>query len=161
LVHLRDTPEWRAMKEKGVRIYTWQADDPLTDVLLMQFGMYPSANEIGIDYQGMLMQTAEATECAIDPTLPIPVDVLDYLTIAYLSRYGLERHGSVHAGWDTPGFFVGDSTNCDDLVCHWNLRAADIPLWFVDPNHLQRYTSLIPAWEKRMREFVSYRRHAF
>jgi hypothetical protein len=161
LVHLRDTPEWRAMKEKGVRIYTWQADDPLIDVLLMQFGMYPSADEIGINYQGMLMQTAEATECAIDPTLPIPVDVLDYLTIADLLRYGLERHSSAHAGWDAPGFFVGDSTNCDDLVCHWNLRAADIPLWFVDPNYLQRYTSIIPAWEKRMREFVSYRRHAF
>src|SRR5215216_6495818 len=39
LVHLRDTPEWRVIKEKGVRIYTWQADDPLTDVFLMQFGM--------------------------------------------------------------------------------------------------------------------------
>ena len=64
LVHLRDTPEWKAMKEKGVRIYTWQADDPLTDVFLVQFGMYPNANEIGIDYQGMLMQAAEATECA-------------------------------------------------------------------------------------------------
>ena len=84
LVHLRDTPEWRAVKEKGARIYTWQADDPLTDVFLVQFGMYPSVNEIGIDYQGMLMQAAEATECAIDPALPIPVDTLDYSTITSL-----------------------------------------------------------------------------
>jgi hypothetical protein len=160
-VHLRDTPEWSAMKAKGVRIYTWQADDPLTDVFLMQFGAYPSANDIGVDYQGMLMQTAEATECSIDPALPIPEDSLDHISIAYLSRHSLERHHSVWAGWDTPGFFVGNSTNCDDLVCHWNLRAADIPLWFVDANHLQRYTSLLPGWEKRMREFVSYRRHEF
>ncbi len=161
LVYLRDTPEWRAMKEKGVRIYTWQADDPLADVFLVQFGMYPSANEIGIDYQGMLMQAAEATECTVDTALPISVDALDYLTIASLSRYGLERHYSVDVGWDSPGFFVGDATNVDDLVCHWNLRATNIPLWFVDPNYLQRYTSLIPAWEKRMREMVSYRRHEF
>ena len=40
----------------------------------------------------------------------------------------------------------------DDLVSYWNLRAADIPLWFVDPNHLGRYAEMIPAWEKVMRE---------
>ena len=161
LVYLHDTPEWRAMKEKGVRIYTWQADDPLRDAFLVQFGMYQSTEEIGIDYQRMLMQAAEATPCAIDPALPIPVDTLDYLTIAYLSRHGFDRHYSVHAGWDSPGFFVGDATNVDDLVCHWNLRAADIPLWFVDPNHLQRYTNIIPACETRMHELVSHRRHEF
>jgi hypothetical protein len=149
------------MREEGIRIYTWQADDPLTDVFLVQLGMYPSTDEIGIDYPDMLRQATEATEYAIDQTLPILEDVLDHSTIAYLSRCGLERHYSVPAGWDSPGFFVGDSTNCDDLICHWNLRAADIPLWFVDPNHLQRYTSIIPAWERRMREFVSYRRHEF
>src|SRR5690349_5495507 len=32
LAHLYDTPEWKAMKEKGIRLYTWQADDPLADV---------------------------------------------------------------------------------------------------------------------------------
>jgi len=82
LVALRDTPELRAMKEKGVRLYTWQADDPLADVFLVQLGMYPGANEIGIDYRAMLMQAAGATECAIDPALPILEDALDYPTMA-------------------------------------------------------------------------------
>jgi hypothetical protein len=81
----------RAMKEKGVRLYTWQADDPLADVFLVQLGMYPGANEIGIDYRAMLMQAAGATECAIDPALPILEDALDYPTMATLSRYSLER----------------------------------------------------------------------
>lgn len=58
---------------------------------------------------------------------------------------------------DSPGFFVGDASNLDDLVCHWNLRAADIALWFVDPAHLGRYTATIPAWEKAMRQSVAHR----
>lgn len=160
LVHLRETPEWRAIKNKGVRVYTWQADDPLADVFLIQAGAYPSADEIGIDYRAMLMRAAEATEYTIDPAAPIPMDVSEHPGIAYLSRHGLRRHYSVGAGWDSPGFFVGDATSVDDLVCYWNLRASDISLWFVDPNHLQRYTSIIPGWEMRMREMVSHR-HEF
>ena len=157
LLHMRDSPEWTAIKEKGVRVYTWQPDDPLTDIFLVQLGIYPATDEIGIDYRGMLMRAAEANEFAIDPAAPIPVDLLEYPTIAYLSRHGLKRHYSVPAGWDSPGFFVGDSTDLDDLVCHWNLRAADISVWFVDPNHIQRYATIIPAWEKLMREMVSHR----
>jgi hypothetical protein len=103
------------------------------------------------------MQAATVTEYVIDPVTPIPVDALDYPTIASLPRYGLKRHYSIQTGWDSPGFFIGDATNCSDLVCYWNLRAADIPLWFVDPNSLQRYTSILPEWEQRMREIVPYR----
>jgi len=157
LVHLRDTPEWKAIEEIGVRVYTWQADDPLAEVFLVQFGLYPGAQEIGIDYRDMLMQAAAAKEYAIDSEAPIPVDILGHPTISYFSRHGLKRHYSVQVGWDGPGFFVGDATNLDDLICYWNLRAADIPLWFVDPKHLQRYTKIISAWYERMRKLVSHR----
>jgi len=157
LAYLRDTREWMAAKDKGVRVYTWQGDDPLADVLLVQLGAYPSATEIGIDYRDMVIQATQATEHTIDQASPIPAEVLEHVTIAYLSRHSLERHYSIEAGWDSPGFFVGDASNLDDLVCHWNLRAADIPLWFIDPNHLQRYTDIIPARAKQMRETVSHR----
>ena len=60
---------------------------------------------------------------------------------------------------DHPGFFVGDAGDVEDLVCHWNLRAADIPLWFVDTKHRDRYSALIPAWEAAMREMVAGRLH--
>jgi hypothetical protein len=126
-------------------------------VFLTQFGSYPSADEIGIDYREMLAQGFETTEFGLDPISPIPADILDHPSITYLSRHALERHYGDHAGWDSPGFFVGDATNLDDLVCHWNLRAADIPLWFVDPAHLGRYAEIIPAWEKAMRQSVAHR----
>ncbi len=157
LAHLRDKPEWKAINDQGFRIYNWQADDPLADVFLMQFGGYPRADEIGIDYQEVLAQGFETTECDLDPESPIPADILDHPSITYLSRHALERHYSVQSGWDSPGFFVGDASNLDDLVCHWNLRAADIALWFVDPAHLGRYTDTIPAWERAMRQSVSHR----
>ncbi len=157
IVHLQNTSEWKAIKEKGVRIYDWKADDPLADVFLLQFGRYPRIEESGIDYKKIFKEASGATEYLIDPSTTIPADSLDRPSIPYLSRHGLERHYSVTPGWDTPGFFVGDATNLDNLVCCWNLRAADIPIWFVDPNHLDRYTSIVPAWEKLIRDFVSNR----
>ena len=157
LEHLRDKPEWKAINDKGVRVYCWQADDPLADVFLTQFGAYPSADEIGIDYRKLVAQTFEITEFALDPASPVPADILDHPGISFLSRHALERHYGARAGWDSPGFFVGDASNLDDLVCHWNLRAADIALWFVDPAHLGRFTDMIPAWGKAMRQSVAHR----
>lgn len=158
LAHLRDKPEWKIIKNRGVRLYTWQADDPLADVFLAQFGAYPDDEETGIDYRGMLVRAAEAKEYSLDPSAAISAEILDHPNVAYLSRYGMERHWAVSAEWDSPGFFVGDAGNVDDLVCCWNLRAADIPLCFIDPNHLARYSEIVPAWEKTMRKGVEHRR---
>ena len=157
LAHLRGTPEWTTINDQGFRIYNWESDDPLADVFLMQFGSYPSSNEIGIDYQEFLIQGFETTKFDLDPESPIPADTIDHPSISYLSRHALKRHYGTQTGWDSPGFFVGDATNLDDLVCHWNLRAADIALWFVDPAHVGRYAEIIPMWEEAMRQSVSHR----
>ena len=70
---------------------------------------------------------------------------------------GLRPHYSVRSDWHKPGFFIGAANNFDDLVCYWNLRAAEIPLWFVDPDHMSRYTNIIPEWGKLVREMVAGR----
>jgi hypothetical protein len=66
----------------------------------------------------------------------------------------LQPHFSIRAtpGWDGPGFYSGDAGNLDDLVTCWNLRAAHIPVLFVDPNHMDRYADVIVSWEKAMRQ---------
>ena len=64
-------------------------------------------------------------------------------------------------GWDSPGFYSGDARNLDDLICFWNLGAADIPLLFIDPTHIDRYGQTVAAWDKSMRDRVSHRRHEF
>lgn len=159
LDHLHGTARSSVFAERGLRIYNWEDSDPLADVFLTQLGGYPSKDEIGIDYREILSQGLEATELGLAPESPIPADVLDHPNIAYLSRYALKRHYGIQAGRDSPGFFVGDVTNLDDLVCHWNLRAADIALWFVDPAHLKRYAEIIPAFEKATRQSVTHRHH--
>jgi hypothetical protein len=161
LLSSEDMPEWKAAKEKGIRLYSWAPDDPLADVFLMHFGEYPSKDEIHIDYRGLLKQAGEAKEIAIDPAAPLTADLFGYPSVSFVSRLGIEPHYGVRGGWDTPGFFSGDANNFDDLVCCWNLRAADIPLLFVDVKHLERYGETVGSWGKVMREMVSQRRHEF
>jgi hypothetical protein len=159
LAHLRGKPEWTRIKERGVRLSTWHPVDSLADVFLVQLGGYPSVDEVGTDYRELLLKAAEGTEHPLDPTYPIPPDTIEYPGISYLCRHGLSRFYNPAPAWDSPGFFVGSVSDLDDLVCHWNLRACDIPMWFVDPRYLARYERLIPAWEKAMRERVDRYRH--
>lgn len=132
LAHWRDTPEWKAIDKMGVKWLAWDDDDALADTLLLQYGAYPDATDIGIDDDEILSQTTLATARRIDRTTPIPMDVLKRPSLGYLARHGLRRHYTVRAGWDRGGFFVGDGGNIDDVVCFWNLRAADIDLQFID-----------------------------
>lgn len=161
LVHIRKKPEWGAVKKEGVRIYSWSLDDPLADVFLMQFGDYPKADEVHIDYRAFLKEVAEATEIEISPTTQLSLDIFDHPNISSLSRYRTQRHYSVRNGWDYPGFFSGNAKNLDDLVYCWNLRAADISLLFVDPNHLDRYGETIEHWDKTLRANLARRRYEF
>ena len=94
-------------------------------------------------------------------TSKLPADLLQHPSISFLSRYGLERHYTVPAGWDSPGFYSGDAKNLDDLVCCWNLKAADIPLWFVDPSYMDRYGDTVEEWDRMMRNMVADRRFEF
>ncbi len=157
LVHLQTKSQW----PDGLRIYSWALDDPLADVFLMHFGQYPNPDEIHIDYSDLLIKGVDAARVEIESTSTLPPDLLDFPTISFLSRFGLNRHYSVPGGRDHPGFFSGDARNFDDLVCCWNLRAADIPLWFVDAKHLERYGSTIEFWDTEMRDSVQGRPHEF
>lgn len=78
LVHLVDRPEWKAVKDRGMRLYTWQPDDPLADVFLVQLGGYPPVEEIGTDYRAMLVQAAQATEHTLALAAVIPADISEY-----------------------------------------------------------------------------------
>lgn len=159
--HWHTKPGWKAFKDQGVRAYEWQQGDPLADLFLMQFGAYPSHDEVGVDYVEMVAQVAEPTTYALAPQTRIPADVTQHPSFADIGRFGIKRHHTVRPGWDMPGFFVGNASDPEDLVCYWNIRACDIPLWFVDPAHLERYAELIPEWERTLNRMVEHRRHAW
>jgi len=159
VAYLSQTLDWARLR-KGIKIYNWQKDDPLGNIFLVQLGRYPSAEEIGIDYLSILTSAFETSNVDIEPYGSIPPDILEYANISDIGQYGLKRRIGAIGGWASPGFFVGNSTDVNDLISYWNLRAAGIPVLFVDPNHIDRYDALIPAWEKRMRKIVSTR-HEF
>jgi hypothetical protein len=161
LAHANEKPEWEAAKKNGLRLYSWSSDDPLADVFLAHFGEYCSPEEIHIDYRRFLKQMSNAEEFAIDAATDLPDDLFEHPSISFVSRLGLERHYLSSRAWDTPGFFSGRADDFDDLVCFWNLRAADVPMFFVDARHLERYGDTIARWGKAMREMVSQRRYEF
>lgn len=152
-------PEWKLLKDEGVRTYQWQQDDPLADVFLVQFGAYPNPEEIGVDYTEMLARVAALSPYELKPQARIPADVIANPNLASIGRFGIRRHYTVRPGWDAPGFFVGNALDPDDLIYYWNLRACDIPLWFVDLAYLDRYAELIPEWAGTMQRMVENRRH--
>lgn len=159
IAHWQARPEWKQLKERGVRAYEWQPADPLADVFLMQFGAYPDAEEIGVDYASLAMQSLEPTSFPLTPDARIPSDVVDHPGLNVIGRLGINRHYVVRPGWDMPGFFVGSVADPLDVVAFWNIRACDIPLWFVDPEHLERYADLIPEWARVLQADVAHRQH--
>lgn len=150
--HWRDKPEWQALKEQGFRRVVWDDADPLADSLLLQFGAYPSAGETARDYLDDYWQATSAIDLRVGATVPISAETLQYPSIRFVSRWGLRRHHSVRAGWSFPGFFIGDVTDAQDLGAFWNLRAADIPLFFIDLTHIARVRDLIPILEQDYRQ---------
>lgn len=158
MVSARDTPEWKQTKERKPRVYKWEPTDPLHDVFLMQLGAYPSKEVIHIDYESMFKEALDASEVVVNANAPLPADLLDYPSIAYVSRHELRRHHSVQSYWDYPGFYLGEATNLDDLVAYWNLRAADLGVLFVDRRQLGRYMEAIPVWKKHVARMLSHRR---
>lgn len=161
LIHLRDTPTWGAISAKGIRLFDWDADDPLSDFLLVLLGAYPESAESIIDYRSMLKQASDATDHHLGRQEPFSLDILQHPTISYLSRHGLRRHHGVRSNWDYPGFYLGDVTNLHDLVTYWNLRATDTSLLFVDQAHVARYATIVPEWTRNTNEMLAGRRFDF
>lgn len=159
IAHWHTRPEWQQLKERGVRAYQWQPDDPLADAFLMQFGAFPAADEIGVDYADLVAKSLEPVAFPLTPDARIPTEVVEHPSQTVVGRLGIHRHHAVRPGWDTPGFYVGSVTDPNDLVSFWNIRACDIPLWFIDATHLDRYADLIPEWARVLNAEVEKRRH--
>ena len=148
--HWRHRPEWKEEMELGVRVAQWAEDDALADALLAQFGGYPDKADCGIDYYETLLQATPAVAVDLKQDAPLPDVLLQAHSISRLARFGIETH-SRREGWRTPGFYVGDAGNIEDLVNFWNLRAAGLSLSFHDPAHKQRYELLDAAYENALR----------
>lgn len=156
IAHHRNTPKWSLIKKRGFRIYDWQGDDPLSDAFHVQFGRLPIIEDTGIGYALNIARELENEVISIDLKSPLSSDCMQFPTIANLTEYGLTRNNHSRAGFNSPGFYLGSTRNFDDLVHYWNLQSADIPILFIDPDYLDRYSEIIPAWDKSLQIISSY-----
>jgi hypothetical protein len=133
-------------------VYSWDPSDPLNTVLLATLGAYPSVADIGIDYAAMVKKALLGQEEDISKDAVVPPNILTKVTPSEITQSLLEGWGS--SGWQGPGLYVGDSQDFGDLVSYWNLRAANIQLYFYDMTYETRLNPLKNAWlgqlEKRV-----------
>lgn len=147
LAYWSQQPDWKSVTDRGFLRIVWDEADPLADGWLFQFGSFPTPDEVDIDYASIIHRATMAVDFAIDADAPVSHALFARTSVAHLNRYGLYRHHGVRAGREHPGFYVGDVSNTEDLVAFWNLRAADVPLLFVDLAHIHRYERILPGYK--------------
>jgi hypothetical protein len=129
----------RSFRRKALRI-TWEADDPLSTLLLAVVGAYPAPSELCPDYEAMATDFLRPQAVHVGREDSIPV-IRGRITPSLLTTAELELDGPV----PDHGFYVGDCCSFDDILTFWNLRAAGAGVAFVDPKHLHRFGELLTA----------------
>jgi len=130
----------------SVDLYEWDADDPLADVFLCTYGGLPAVDECGIDYAELMCRHLAAERKVIANGAELPRPDPSRMTLSALGRAFIEQHYVVRNYRDSPGFYVGEADNFDDLVTYWNLRAADVPVHFHDARYAARTQPLREEW---------------
>ncbi|MEY8213064.1 MAG: hypothetical protein RPR97_01135 [Colwellia sp.] len=153
--YLKENPSLKT----AFRNIKWANDDPLSDVLLAQFGSYPSTDDTGTDYLSIFSEVTDNEEIEIPVNEELPDDIWEYGNISSFSCFHLSEHYTVQNQRRNAGIFLGDSQNLEDIVCFWNIRACNVPLLFIDISQKQRYSKAISSWEAKLTKQVSGFRH--
>jgi hypothetical protein len=119
----------------SIDMYSWDASDPLSDVFLAQFGAYPPESVIKLDYAGYVTDLLNGVAFRLEADKPIPDDIFRSYTPSVLTEEDLNPD---FINPEDEGFYLGQADNFDDIVNFWNLRAADVGVFFFDPGHEDR-----------------------
>jgi hypothetical protein len=154
IVEAHKTNAWKDITATGVKVVTWDSNDPLRDIFLVSFGGFPDRAECPIDYLDILRRASGAGDLPCPPGELIPSEIFERHVVSAFARIRMRSHYPIQTDLVQPGYFLGDGTSLEHLVTFWNLRAADHRLLFVDVNHLPRYIDLIAAWRAKVEEMV-------
>ena len=141
----RDHVKGEANPRITARLFHWEAADPLADVLLAQFGAYPSPGEAGVDYAKIVMKLLAGKSVDLPLNAPLPADALSALTPSKITMLELEGHNRFSRRC---GFYIGDAGSFEDIVNFWNLRAAAQGVLFFDPKREARFKALRDSYVK-------------
>ncbi len=133
-------------------IVEWDPADPLADALLVQFGTYPPKEETGKDYSQFVERYLRAGRSKLAIDEPLRPEMLNAITPSEISAFELRRDR--RPNWDYSGLYVGDSSDFEDIVNFWNLRAADLELIFFDTRQEPRLKAITDAHLAALREEI-------
>jgi hypothetical protein len=129
-------------------LYSWLPDDPLAGVFDATFGGYPDVTESGIDYRNLVIRYTAAREQAIKPTDIIGDGAVDAISPNTLTSVQLRPELSAEKFHYRYGVFIGEADSFQHLVEFWNLRAADIDAFFLDPRQRNRLEKILKDLER-------------
>lgn len=140
---IREENATRDSKRSEFFVPNWRSDDPLEDVLLAQFGGYPSLDEIGIDYSKMVTSHINAKPLKIDSRTTFQKQFLR----AYFPRdiTGAHLKNTRSPTRECDGIFIGSANSWKDLLEYWNIRATGVFLAFYDPRFGKRLGPSVKA----------------
>jgi hypothetical protein len=131
-----------AKSKVSATIFSWNSTDPLADIFLAEFGAYPGAADVKLDYTGFVIKMLDGRTVSVGSEDSIPSDAYKALTPSAITRFDLEPDQVS----EYDGFYVGEANNFDDIVNFWNLRAADLELFFFDFQQEERLADLRDAF---------------
>lgn len=146
-----DLNKENALSNVAFNLIEWASNDPLSNVFSAMFGCFPAAQELDadFDYKEAIAKTLKTDNITLNPDEPVDSKLINTPVINWLTTYAL--NGKASTGWSTPGFYVGESNNFNDLVNFWNLRACGIELIYYDPVMKDRFSKLKEDYTQLLR----------
>jgi len=129
-------------------LYDWADNDPLASTFEATFGRYPADKLLGPVYRNFVIRYATGKETEIPLAGSIEPAAIRAMTVNSLTTFGLRRE--LGAEYYESGLFIGQADSFSHLVEFWNLRAADIDLFFFD----QRFATRLRPTVERLQRFV-------
>jgi hypothetical protein len=136
--------------ESHLVVPTWEPTDALHPLFSVLFGLYPQPNEQISDYKGGLRKALNVPEKPIPVEGEVPKDLIEGISPIALTAYDMTRRRDP-TGWLNPGIVLGSSTDFDDLVLFWNLRAAGATMCFYDEAQATRLKPFANAFLDKLR----------
>jgi hypothetical protein len=123
-------------------VVRWQANDPLSFILLATFGA-PSSEE-ALSLWSIIRERSWFRDVNLKSDDPIPGWLVHQITPSAVTSLDLQPEWA-----ERHGFFVGDAGKYADVVTYWNLRASNVNVMFFDPKYETRLHPVTQAHMKR------------
>jgi hypothetical protein len=125
---------------------TWDSADPLANVFEACVGGYPDKAETGQDYAGLFVDYFRSS-LPIKLGGPVNEQLIRHPNPHNLTSFRLSL--DLRARYHSPALFLADAKCFADLVYFWNVRASNVPLFFIDLVHYDRFRQLIEHFETK------------